>query len=136
MKITNFTDFKNEIVNKGKTFIFKIEYDNPSDVSIPAPLNLQRTPRGIDIDYAIPNNHSMIYKYVLRESNKTDIEMFRFKGFETFVEMDLCEDVWWYITKDGLHTVTTHYISPDIWYLDKWGDFILETVPDNFVHSD
>ena len=63
MKITNFTDFKNEIVNKGKTFIFKIEYDNPSDGSIPAPLKLQRTPRGVDIDYAIPNNHSMIYKY-------------------------------------------------------------------------
>lgn len=130
MIITSYDNFIENIVNKRKSFIFKIKYPNILSDDPPPIIELKRTTRGSDANKAIPNNYSMIYKFKSKNVDSNNIEIFKFTGYD--VDTKSITDVWWYISIYGLHSVITHYIYDDVWYLDKWSSFKLETVDDSY----
>ena len=130
MIIKNYDNFLENIVNKRQSFIFKIEYPKMIGNIPPPPPKLKRTPRGVDTNNAIPNNNSIIYKFSKRGIDKNGREIFKFKGYDLINNNEI--DIWWYISINGLHTVSTHFMYKDIWHLEKWNDFIFETVNDNY----
>lgn len=130
MIITSYDNFIENIVNKRKSFIFKIVYPDIVSDTPPPPIKLKRTPRGVHINNAIPNNNSIIYKFKTKNVDTNGIEIFKFSGYDINTKSII--DIWWYISINGLHSVSTHYMYEDVWHLDKWNDFKLETVDDNY----